>query len=379
MSRIDHPRVAAWLDNFSSVQRDTAALLVESLELVSETDLRRELGDLIARVVASVPAPVAAFPAREVSKGLAAHGEGRDGTYNLLEPGLPGSEAIVGSILTGVSRRHPKVSNLLVTHDLVTLRDRKVRTFLLVDDFSGSGKRLVDYHRALLRHPTVRSWTSLGLIEFHVVAYAATKLAARLLRKRFGGGRVHFARACPTFASAGWTPEQLSEVEALCRSSAGRRRRDWALGFRDSRALIAFEHTAPNNLPFVLWKVADGWNSLFEFKGVPSDLLRLFTMRPGPVREPLAGSAGARRIGQIIDLLGHRVRNVGDIAEVTAISIDEVSRLLVLVQELGLAGANLRLTDAGRIELKRWRTAHAIRELPDRSDPYYPHQLRAER
>ncbi len=379
MSRIDHPRVGSWLENFSAARRDVAALLVDSLELISETDLRRELGDLIATILPALPAPVAAFPAREVPEGVSAHAEGRDGAYHLLEPGLPGSEAIVGSILTSVLRRSTTAPNLLETHDLPSLRDKKVRTVFLVDDFSGSGKRLIDYHRALLRHPTIRSWTSLGWIEFHVVAYAATKRAAGLLRRRFGEDRVHLVRACPTFAGAGWTPEQLGEVEALCRSSAGRRKRDWALGFRDSRALIAFEHTAPNNLPFLLWKVADGWNSLFEFKGVPSDLLRLFTMRPGPAREPLAGSAGARRIGQVIDLLGRRVRNVGDIAEVTTFSIDEIRRLLALVQQLGLADVNLRLTDAGRIELRRWRAAHAIRELPDRPEPYYPRQLRVER
>jgi hypothetical protein len=80
-----------------------------------------------------------------------------------------------------------------------------------------------------------------------------------------------------------------------------------------------------------------------------------------------------------LDLLGRRVRKVGDIAEVTGISIDEVRRLLELVRQLGLADAGVRLTDAGRIELRRWRAAHAIRELHDRPEPYYPRQLRAER
>jgi hypothetical protein len=230
-----------------------------------------------------------------------------------------------------------------------------------------------------LRHPTIRSWASYGLIEFHVATYAGTDKAARRLRRRFGAENVHTVRACPSFEGAGWTPEQLADVETLCLSSAGRRHRNWALGYRDSRALIAFEHTAPNNLPFVLWKVAQGWNSLFEHKAVPGDLLRLFPMRPDLPREPLAGSIGAKRLGRVIELIGRRVYRAGAISETLRVSHAEATRLLRLARDLGLTDARFRLTDAGRAELKRWRAAHAERVLPNDDKPYYPHQLRAER
>lgn len=379
LSRLTHPRVVAWISNFAEAKRDTAGLLIDALALVSGADLRRSLGDLIAGLLPTLPGPVAAFPARETQSGEAAHGEGREGTYALLEPGLPGSEAVVGNILKAVLRRPTTGDQLLEELDLATLRDAKVRTILLVDDFSGSGKRLIDYHKALLRHKTLRSWSSFHWIEFHVVAYAATNRAARLLRRRFGEDHVHLVRACPTFAGAGWTNEQLAEVEDLCIARAGRQNKRRALGFRDSRALIAFEHTAPNNLPYILWKVGEQWQSLFEGKGVPTDLLRLYTIRPGPPQEPVAGSAGAKRLGKVVDLLGRRVRQAGEIAEIADLSFEEVARLLALVKQLGLADAGLRLTDLGRVELNRWRAAHAIRELPNRSGPYYPRQLRAER
>ncbi|WP_157220414.1 phosphoribosyltransferase-like protein [Flavisphingomonas formosensis] len=371
-SRSDHPRVVAWLENFGLPRRDTAQLLVDALELVSETDLRRELGTTMLELLPTLAGPVAAFPAREVPPENPAHAEGRAGPYLLLEPGLPGSEAVLANILTGVLRQGGDTVGLLDGHDLHHLREHKVRTILLLDDFSGSGSQLIKFHKALRRHKTIRSWISYHLIDFHVLAYAATEKAARLLRRRFGDAKVHIVRACPTFDGAGWTPEQRSEVEALCRASAGRRNKNWALGYRDSRALIAFEHTAPNNLPYILWKVATGWNSLFEYKGVPNDLLRLFTMRPEPPHEPLVGSAGAARIGQTIDLLGRRVHDAGNIAEVLRVSIAEAERLLRLAQSLGLTNARHRLTDAGRAELKRWRAAHPVRVLPNRDEPYYP-------
>lgn len=377
--RSEHPRVAAWLKNFAVPRRDTARLIIDALELISETDLRRELIAATLALLPDLDGPVAAFPAREVSPGESAHAEGRAGRYQLLGPGLPGSEAMLANILTGVLREGGGSAGLLGGHDLASLREHKVRTILLLDDFSGSGSQLIKFHKALRRHKTIRSWTSYHLIEFHVLAYAATDKAARLLRRRFGDDKVHILRACPTFEGARWTPEQRAEVEALCRTSTGRRFRNYALGFRDSRALIAFEHTAPNNLPYILWKVATGWSSLFEYKGVPNDLLRLFTMRPDPSREPLVGSAGAARLGQTIDLLGRRVYDAGNIAEVLRVSIAEAQRLLRLAFDLGLTNSRHRLTDAGRAELKRWRAAHPVRVLPNRDEPYYPKQLRAER
>jgi hypothetical protein len=379
LDRTAHPRVVQWLDNFPARQRDTATLLVAGLKLVSETDLRRELGDLVSSLLQSLPSPVAAFPSREVVEGQPAHQPGREGDYLIFDPGLPGSEAVVGNILTGIQRR-PQSKGLMLDHfDLKTMRDAKARSVLLVDDFSGSGKRLLDFERGLRRHPTIRSWASSRHITFHAVVYSATARAANLLRRRFGADRVHIVRPCPTFVTAGWSPEQLADVEALCLEKAGRKRKGMALGFRSSRALIAFEHTAPNNLPYVLWRTAEKWNAFFEGKAVPNDLLRLFTMAPVPPREPLAGTEGARRLGRLIDLLGHRVRNVDTIAETIDISLEEAGRLLKLVQDLGMAGPTFRLTDRGLTELRRWRAAHAIRELPNRSDPYYPLQLRAGR
>ena len=377
--RTSHPRVAMWLSNFPLDRREAAALLVDGLRLVSETDLRRDLGDLVDRLVSELPGPVAAFPAREVLPGLSAYPVGRDADYDIFQPGLPGSEAIVGNVLTGLIRQ-PRVPGILLPdHGLAPLREARVRTILLVDDFSGSGKRLVDFATALRRHATVRSWASGHRIAFHVAVFAATARAVRLLQRRFGEERVHLAHAAPTFAGAGWTAEQLGDVEAMCLAQAGRRRKAMAFGFRASRALIAFEHTAPNNLPFVLWKVAAGWSSLFEGKAVPRDLLSLFAMVPSPSREPLAGTLAAERLGRVLDLLGHRVRRPDRIGEITDTTPAEVARLLGLAQSLGLAGPTLRLTDAGLVELRRWRSKYAPRELRDHAEPYYPSQLRAER
>lgn len=372
------PRVASWLDNFSPKRRDTAALLVDGLTLVSETDLRRDLDQLVVGLVETLPNPIAVFPSREVEKSDSAHGEGREGDYPMFDRGFPGSEGVVGNIVAAIQRRPWAKGRLLGHPDLETLRDGKVRTILLIDDFSGSGKRLLDFERALRRHPTIRSWASYKLITFHVALYAATDQALRLLRRRFGEDRVHIVRPCPTFATMTWTPEQLAEVEQLCTDFATKKK-PMALGFKKSRAMIAFEHTAPNNLPFVLWRMGGEWKPLFEQKYVPPDLLRLFTMAPSRPHEPQPGSDGAERLGQVLDRLAHRVNKADRIATELDMSMREARRLLKLVRDLSLVDSKAKLTDTGLIELRRWRAAHPIRELPNNSEAYYPRQLRAGR
>lgn len=378
MSRLSHPRVASWLHNFPPDRRGTAALLIEALHLVSATEVRTELGMEIRRLLQVLPNPVAAFPVREVHPPESAHGEGRDGSYDLLPPGLPGSEAVIANVLTGISREPAFRGSLLTALDLSTLRSSKVRTLLLVDDFSGSGKRLKEFGKALRRHPTIRSWESYGLLEIRVVAYAATAEATRLLRSDFGPEKVHLVRACPTLANAGRTLEQAKEVDALCVDFCGRLTR-YAYGFRNSKAMIAFEHTAPNNLPAILWRVDPGWNPLFEFKAVPPSLLGLFAMAAAPGPAASVTGEAIDRMGTILDMLDHRVREDDAIADATGISYREVHRLLKAAETFGLITVVKRLTDAGRVELRRWRDAHAPLVLPNRDDAYYPMQLRAGR
>ena len=320
MSRHSHERVAKWLTNFSDEHRMTATTLVDALRLVSATEIRTDLGRELRRLLKYLPGPIATFPVREVKPPASAHGTGREGGYDLLPSGLPGSEAIIANILTGISREAAYRGAIVGTLDLSNLRRRRVRTILLVDDFSGSGKRLRDFGKALRRHPTIRSWLSYGWVKMHVVAYAATAEATRLLRSTFGIDNVHLARACPTFQNARWTAEQMADVEALCDAYCGTLH-DYKFGFRSSKALIAFEHTAPNNLPAILWRSRGSWKPLFDGKAVPADLLTLYrpdSLLPTPSSMPSSiGGASFERLGEVLQMIDRRVRDEDAIVDAT--------------------------------------------------------------
>lgn len=378
MSRQSHNRVASWLTNFNREHQTTASMLVDALQLVSATEVRSDLGRELRRLLTDLPGPVAAFPVREVDPPASAHGAGRVGAYELLRPGLPGSEAVIANILTGISREPAYQKSILTSLDLVELRTCRARTILLVDDFSGSGKRLKDFGKAIRRHPTIRSWLSYGLVKIHVAAYAATAEATRLLRSAFGPENVHLGRACPTFENARWTPEQVADIETLCSEYCGPLGQ-FKFGFRKSKALIAFEHTAPNNLPAVLWRVGGSWKPLFERKAVPNDLLSLYATSSSISPLPSISGASFDRLGQVLQMIEYRVREEDAIVDATRLSYAELRRLLSVARTFGLVTPKLRLTDIGRVELHRWQAAHKPLILPNHDDAYYPTQLRAGR
>lgn len=341
---------------------------------------RAGLTNLIQRLLLSNRGPTAVFPAREISPGKAAHAGGRDGGYVVFDdPIAPGSEAIVANIITA-TRRIPKFRPKLTTGlDLGALRKERARSILIVDDFSGSGKRLLEFGRALKRHSTIRSWQSYHLLDIHIVVYTATKEALAVLRRSYGEGKVHFARPCPTFGNADWSNKQLADVEGLCRKY-GRAKSNFALGFMQSRALAVLPWTAPNNLPFILWNSRPSWHSLFEGKVVPSELLELFSRRSEDRPIPTDLSAGAAlRLGHVLDAIQLRIRDAGDIAEAKNMSFAEVERLLATGYNLGLIGATGRLTERGLAEWRRRAPERQRIDLPDQDNDYYPSQLRARR
>lgn len=282
---------------------------------------------------------------------------------------------------------------------LRNLREARCRSILFIDDFSGSGNRIIDFHQAYRRHRTLLSWESYHLIEYHVAAYAMTRKAYDRLSKEFGSANVHLVKFCPTFDSQKWTDSERYQVEDLCRRYA--RKVDFALGYQNSRALIAFSHTAPNNLPAVLWQRTPQWRSFFQNKAVPEELAPLFMM-PSSHEERM--QAALHNLGQkrleagtwrneashelqnvllVLAAIARRPRDETMIVELTQLAHHNVREILAACRNWGLIGAtSLRLTDAGRTELEHAKSMSLAPEEPllnGSDDPYYPRSLRVGR
>ena len=110
-----------------------------------------------------------------------------------------GSEGLIALAITGLCRRNRSV---FISHPGPDqIRKRKVRTFLLLTDFIGSGFRARNYLDAAWRLASVKSWWSFGWLRFEVVAYAATEAGKAAVETHPSRPTVHLVAACPTISS----------------------------------------------------------------------------------------------------------------------------------------------------------------------------------
>lgn len=401
MELSDTPRGRRWLSNFHVSEEASARLLLNSIELVGQDDLRAGLTDVIARLSMTAPTPIALVPARELAKGQAYFPPGRDSQPRmLLSSSFPGSEAIVANILTGVRRAGENSGPYVAAPSLKNMRKALCRTILIVDDFSGSGDRIVRFFEGVKRHRTVRSWLSYGKVEFRVAVYAATQVALRRLARVFSPDRVHVHTICPTFASREWGEDERDRVVALCRKYKSSAIEAPALGYGETGGLMAMSHSAPNNLPVVLWQMhragSPGWEPFFCDKAVPADIQSYF----GMTDEERRRQSALKRLGQTrlagtdweqldavetqnmlltLAALARRRRERTAVAELTGLTLVQVNDAINACLSFQLIDRSLHLTDSGLAELRHAKSVRLPQDewtLQGSDEPYYPRSLR---
>lgn len=405
MNPTDTSRGMAWLANFDEDEQIPARLLLDGLDLIGQDRLRTDLSALIESLAAKLPHTIALVPVRELGDGQSYYrGTDRNSKPALLLPNsFPGSEAIVANLATNLRRAENSGGPFVGAPSLPNMREAHCRIVLLIDDFSGSGDRILKFDRGFRRHPTVKSWLSLKWIAIHVAVFAATERAQALLEAHFGADRVHVHRICPTFRSRPWTPKEREAVEALCRKYRNAREYIGAYGYRNSKGLMAFVHSVPNNLPPILWQRRGPrigrWSSFFQGQVVPTDLHELFgdaspeqraedtLLRLGQQRlaeGEWRGATGgdATRILLVLAALARRPASLSRIMDLTGLAASEVTNVLSACRQWGLVGDTARLTDAGRAELTHAKSVTLSDEIPalhGSDEPYYPRSLRVGR
>lgn len=404
MNPSDTDRGKAWLGNFPEEEQIAARLLLDGLDLVGHDRLRADLIAMIERMAGTLTLPIALVPARELGPRQSYY-PGRDPNARaalLNANSFPGSEALVANLAGGLRREAENAGPFVAAPGLTNMRAARCRTVLYIDDFSGSGDRIIDFDQGFRRHPTIKSWLSRKWIQIHVALFAATEHAKARLEKHFGDDRVHIHRMCPTFEARPWTPPERAAVEALCRKYYVHTSKAGPYGYGGSRGLLAFAHSVPNNLPPILWQRGrrrGPWRSFFLHQAVPSDLLSLFgdaspEERAGETLTRLnqkrlaLGSwravAGGEttRVLLVLAALSRRPATISRIMSLTGLAWSEVASILTAARGWGLVGDTLRLTDAGLRELayaKRLKLGDEIPTLHGSSEPYYPKSLRVGR
>ena len=308
----------------------------------------------------------------------------------------PGSEGLIGMVLRDFAAAGSSgAENPWMAPDspLEALRVRHCRTIVVVADYCGSGDQAGALADAIARNPTIRSWLSLKVIEIHVLAFAASPLAFRNLGRRRSVAAVHTIEAAPSLDTAPWSRAMKKKVVDLCRQE--NRVKGHAFGYRDSRGLLATARRAPNNLPALFWQESRDWAPLFPGRTVSPEVARdLSGHTPKEELSTLAARVGQPRLSRntrheymrvesrellrVLLLIQRATRSTAELSAQLGTPMARTESLLTALGGLGFVDEELRITSAGRTEIRAQK--RAIRRtdagMVGSQDTYYPHGLR---
>ncbi|KFC62350.1 hypothetical protein FG93_06050 [Bosea sp. LC85] len=185
-----------WINQFDTADHELARRLLESLVLVSGIEFERQLASLLSETALKATGPTAFFAVREWPDSSLSYLYADQEADAVGAGGDIGSEGRVAAIIRGLCRMHP--SQFLNHPSINAMHDAKCRLVVLVDDFVGSGDRVAEFYAALWANRTIRSWHSLGLIRFALIAYAATNRGEQRVSKLIDS-QPKLVRGCPTF------------------------------------------------------------------------------------------------------------------------------------------------------------------------------------
>lgn len=408
--------VLAWLGQFDPADQVHAVALLKAMRLVASDEFTSGIRSRLLESARETDGAIALFAEREVGSSgkhptpLFAQPDSRPrratGTRAdvIANQGEVGSEGLIAQLITELARQR---SEKFLNHpgpDLLRLpvavhgggtKGLPARKFVLVTDMIGSGNRAWRYLEAAWRVATVKSLWSMRRnagISFEVVAYATTESGKKLVESHPLRPLVRTVALCPTIEDS-LSAEQASEVKSLCVRYDPLSRAKDALGYRNTGALIAFAHGAPNNCPRILWGMTESWTGLFP-KRVAAEVRETFgsevdseavnrcllSMRQRRLADGVDWSTapeGALERYLVLAALCRTPRTSEVVARRTGLTLLEAEVLLDEALQYEWVDEGLRLTDAGHLQLKRAKSQSRKLSVPEASSLYYPTSLRA--
>lgn len=385
-----------WIKQFDLSDRELARRFLESLILISGIEFERQLASLLKDTAQEAAGPTAFFAVREWSDPTIPYLKEVEDADAVGPGGDVGSEGRVAAIVRGLCRSNP--SQFLSHPSIHSMRDARCRLVVLVDDFVGSGDRVVEFHRALWGHSTIKSWHSLGLIKIVLVAYSATSRGESRVAK-FLDIQPKLVRGCPTFAELPVPRLERSMLMAGLKRYAKRTQYPtYPLGYGGTGAALVFEHGCPDNVPVIFWADAGlgkTWTPLFPARSVLVGDASAFPPELAvPAASAVLHSVGQTRLAEssalsrrgpigetilvLLGLIAKRVRKRSALAHASGLTIEQCTKIIERCISWKFLTPALRLTSLGNAELHYARQMRGdARALPTLgSDSYYPKQLR---
>ncbi|MEW1810469.1 hypothetical protein AB0284_07145 [Pseudarthrobacter phenanthrenivorans] len=395
-----------WLSNFSPLEQPYAEILLDSLKIVSGSEIRGALRAKLDEVEADdqIKFPALLLVPRKMKEYTQISGEPgcEPAAYETFLPGeslpvTPGSEGVLGNLIRDLAGHNPSSDGkwLHPDSDLSLLREARCRSVVLLSDYSGSGTQVVRFAESLLRNPTIRSWHSGGFLNIYAICFAAAPPGVRALQNSKAICESWFVEPAADFSTATWSDGERQQIISLCTSRAQPNADFEPLGYKGSAGLFATEATIPNNLPSILGQYENGWKPFFSGRVMPTDLLgTIVGYEPSIRRDMLLEGLAQERlrtnweswsqndITQLIILI--LARGTRKSAEDWELALDLhaplqlVTRLTTFLKDGGFIDSRGRTTNLGHSEIlaARRRSRRITTELLRPSAVYYPSKLR---
>lgn len=397
----------SWLNQFED-DRDRAAKLLNSVRKVSADEFRNNILRLIEERVEVSSQPVGLYAERKIrrwkeqpvrlfkeskTKVKRAYGMGpnpvQPENYKYPETG---SEGIVANIITQFVRGNRQLAFDHPGPDLI--REKKIRRFILITDFVGSGQQSYDYLQSVWRLSSVKSWKSGKFMDFEVIAFAAAKTGIEKLEQHPSKPTITIVEACRTvFDFKNYDDDVLLELCEKYGPTNSESPKVPRLGFSDIGALIAFSHGMPNNAPRLFHKKGRKWIPLFKGRATNHNFLaienrdarakdRLQKMQEVRLAELAAEHDAQSEVimfSLVLSALKKKPRSALVVSARTGLSMAESQSTLLKCKQAGWINEKNALTAKAYQELSYLRRSRrTLKVLPKDNKPYYiPKQLRA--
>lgn len=394
-----------WIEQFNFDDRIAARRLIHGLTLVSSREFDGGVKKLIDSEIAHTCSPIASYAVREVKKSRSYFEQARSATstyasnrrIDAIGPGPQiGSEGRVAALITQVSRANPGV--LLNHPNLNTIRKNKCRSVLLIDDLVGSGNRVIKFLNAIWLDPTIRSWTSFGLIRFKVLVFAATVKGRTKIETSGRHASVIYDRICPTFRMLPWSIYERNQCLTISKTYGQKTNSpSFSLGYQGTMASLVFDHGCPNNTPAILWakgRETQTWHPLFPNRAIATEEHSVFPPEiANRVPKSVLLEAGLQRLSRgsvrvwshpemivimLLGLIAKGYRRDEALTFSSGLSNREMEARLRRCMECGWITPSRRITRHGLAELRNARQTNQefTGTPPIGDDYYYPQALR---
>ncbi len=271
----DVPSVSDWLSQFDFPDVYLAEHMLRRIRYVGFEEFEEWLQDSVKGLLNDIFAmdgrvAVAIFPV--LKPFVSEHNKDK------TEKQPNDSAGRLGHSLKNLERDLPDYVEL--TPRLESMRKRKVKHIILVDDFVGTGDRFVRSWRAMVP-PSIKSWCSRGWCKVWFIAFAAHESGLREIVRNVRPMSLQHIRVKVRIEKSFFqNSASIRSVLGKYGERLGVRRR--VMGYGGLACPVIFQHGCPNNVPLIFWMRPSKasrikWRPLFPDRSVSAEVYPLFT------------------------------------------------------------------------------------------------------